>query len=109
MYFALVVIASFLEYYGDANFKFFARSSNYKYLFMGLFIYLIMIALLIYLLTISNVMYMNSLWDATSIILETSFAYIFLGERMNNQYQYLGLFFIIIGIALLNVGVIPYK
>ncbi len=106
-YFLLIIVASFLEYLGDSNFKHYARLNEKKYLVYGGSSYIFMVALLIYLLRRSNVMYMNSLWDATSIILETFLAYILLKETMSNNHQYIGLIFVIIGIILLNVGTIP--
>ncbi len=106
-YFLVIVIASLLEYIGDSNFKKYARLNKMNYLFFGLFAYIVMIMLLIYLLRKSNVMYMNSLWDATSIIMETILAYILLNETMSNNYQYGGLLLVVIGIILLNTGKIP--
>lgn len=108
-YFLLIIGASILEYAGDANFKHYARLNDVKYLIFGLIIYFIMVMLLIYLLKKSNVMYMNSLWDATSIIIETLLAFLLLNETMSNNYQYGGLVLVIIGILMLNIGKIPIK
>jgi len=106
-YFFLIIIASLIEYLGDSNYKFYARSNQTKYLVYGTISYFFLILMLIYLLKHSNVMYMNSLWDATSIILESFLAYVILKETLTNKYQYIGLMFIIVGIILLNVGKVP--
>ena len=100
-------MASFLEYLGDSNFKFFSRLNQYKYLSYGLASYGFMIWLLIYLLKHSNVMFMNGMWDAVSIVMETTLAFILLGETMTNNYQYSGLIFVVFGIILMNIGKIP--
>ena len=103
-----IIIASLLEYLGDSNFKFYARSSDNKYLIYGIIAYIVMIYVLIKILLQSNVMYMNLNWDAVSIILETVLAYILLGERLDNMYQFAGFITILVGIILLNIGHVPY-
>ncbi len=42
------------------------------------------------------------MWDGISGLLESIAAYIFLGERLDTNYQYMGLGMIIIGIVLLK-------
>ena len=107
MFFVVILFASLLEYLGDSNFKFYARGDDPKYLAYGGASYIVMVWVLIRLLKQSNVMYMNMLWDATSIIMETGLAYIFLGETLDNKYQWVGFVTIISGIVLMNIGNIP--
>lgn len=104
----VIIIASLLEYLGDSNFKFYARNYENKFLVYGAMSYMVMIYVLIRILQHSNVMYMNLNWDAFSIVLETIFAYIVLGETLDNKYQFTGFIFIICGIILLNIGNVPY-
>lgn len=105
----IIILASLLEYIGDSNFKLFAKSSNNKYLSIGVVAYVLMVFVIIEILkNYSNVMYMNGIWDATSIILETLLAYFFLKETLDNQYQLLGFVFVVIGVILMNVGNIPF-
>ena len=107
-FFIIIMFASLLEYMGDSNFKFYARSDDPKYLAYGGASYIVMVWVLIRLLKQSNVMYMNMLWDATSIIMETVLAYLLLGESLDNKYQWVGFVAIIGGIVLMNIGNIPY-
>jgi multidrug transporter EmrE-like cation transporter len=107
LFITIIFIASILEYFGDSNFKFYARTGADRYLAYGLAAYLAMIYVLIQVLKISNVMYMNLSWDAISAIIETVLAYVLLGERLSNGYQIGGFVLIIMGIVLLNVGAIP--
>lgn len=106
-FFIIILLASFFEYIGDSNLKFYARNDNKLNLFYGIIGYIGVIITIIYVLKFSNVMYMNLYWDALSIILETTLAYILLNERLDNNYQILGFVLIIAGIFLLNVGKVP--
>jgi len=107
IFFIVILFASLLEYLGDSNFKFYARSGESQYLAYGSGAYIIMVWVLIRILKQSNVMYMNMLWDATSIIMETVLAYLLLGETLDNKYQMAGFIAILAGIILMNVGNIP--
>lgn len=108
LFIIIIIFASLLEYVGDSNFKFYARSSDNKYLVYGTIAYILMVYTLVQILKSSNVMYMNVSWDAFSIILETLLAYLLLGEILDNRYQFVGFIFIVIGVILLNVGNVPY-
>lgn len=108
IYYFLLLIGSLLEFSGDSSLKFFARTSNIYYGILGLFSYISMTWVLVILLKISNVMYTNVLWEGLGLILESSLAYILLGERLTNIYQYSGLFLVISGMSLLNIGKIPF-
>lgn len=66
-----------------------------------------MIGVIIYILKFSNIIFMNTMWDATSIIIETLLAYYIIGETLNNKYQVSGLIIIIFGMILFNIGKIP--
>jgi multidrug transporter EmrE-like cation transporter len=107
-FFITVLIASFIEYFGDAQFKFYARHGKNSDLILGILAYAIMIGTLIYILRTSNVMYMNLNWDAISIIVETLMAYFLLHETLANNYQVAGFIAIVLGCMLLNVGKVPY-
>lgn len=103
----LIILASTIEYFGDSNFKFFARTNQIKFLGLGLGYYLVLILFLIYVLKYTNVIYANLFWDGSSAIIESILAYILLGEHLNNPIQYLGGIFIVIGLVALNYGAIP--
>ena len=109
IFIAIIIFSALLEYVGDSNFKLYARSSNSNYLLIGTIAYVIMVYMIIEILrNYSNVMYMNGMWDATSIILETLLAYIFLKETLDNNYQLLGFIFVVFGVILMNIGNIPF-
>ncbi len=105
---SFIVFASLIEYFGDSSLKYYARTSELKYLFLGTNFYLVIVGMLVYILKYINVSYMNLAWDGSSAILETLLAFILMGERLNNTVQYLGGVFIIIGMICLNYGSIPY-
>lgn len=104
----IIISASTFEFFGDYNFKIFSRTNNYFNLSYGIIIYFLMIGIIIYALKFSNIIYMNTLWDATSIIIEMLFAYLLVGEKLTNLYQIYGFIIILIGIVLFNIGKIPY-
>lgn len=82
-----IIFASLIEYFGDSNLKYYARTNELKYLFLGTNFYLIIVGLLVYILKFVNVSYMNLSWDGTSAILETLLAFILMGS--NSSFVYL--------------------
>ncbi len=104
----IIILASTFEFFGDYNFKIFSRTSNYFNLSYGIVIYFVMIFVIIQALKYSNIIFMNTMWDATSIIIEFLLAYYLLGEKLSNVYQIIGFVIILIGIILFNIGKIPY-
>ncbi len=103
-----IVLVSIIEYIGDSNFKYYARSENEIYLIGGILAYILMVKILIDILKMTNVIYMNGMWDGISALIETILAIIILRESLNTKYQYIGLGLIIIGIIFLNHGKVPY-
>lgn len=108
MVLGLITLLSFVEYIGDASFKTYARSDEGMYLIFGIIAYALMVKLLISALRTSNLIYTNGMWDGISAIIGTTLAFILLGERLSNKYQWGGLAMIIAGVFLINVGKIPY-
>ena len=95
---ALVII----EVYGDFALRFYAQTSELKYLAHGTFGYLLIIYFLVKALQLKNVMYVNRMWDGISCVVESIAAYYFLGETLNSCWEYIGFVMIIIGIYLLK-------
>ena len=54
----------------------------------------------------STVLMVNAAWDGTSALIGSVFAFIFLGERLDNYMQYVGILFIVSGLYLLKI---PWK
>jgi hypothetical protein len=103
-----ISLLSIAEVFGDAQFKFFARGGQQKYLAGGLIGYAGVIYFLIKALKTGNVMYVNGMWDGVSAVIETVPVYFLLGERLNTPGQYGGLLMIIAGIFMLHSGGISY-
>jgi len=102
-----IILLSIAEIFGDFKLKSFARYKKSGDLFSGVIGYIGVIFFLIKSLEQNNVLYVNGLWDGLSAIIESFAAYYILGERLNNNKQYFGLVFIIIGIILFNIGKAP--
>ena len=103
----LILAVSIVEYFGDQNFKKFARTGKNANLVYGVIFYAFMLKLLIEALKKSNLIYMNGMWDGISTIIGTIFAWWLLKERLSNPMQWLGLLLIILGLFALNSGKIP--
>jgi len=103
----LIVALSLVEYFGDENFKLYARGGKPTNLVYGVIFYAFMIKLLVEALKKSNLIYMNGMWDGISTIIGTIFAWWLLHERLSNPMQWLGLLLIILGLFALNRGKIP--
>ena len=103
----LLIIVSIIEYYGDSQLKIFARQNTTSSLVYGILVYAIVTGILVYLLKYGNLMYVNGLWAGISALIETILAFIILHETLDNNVQYIGLLFIIMGVVAMNYGGIP--
>lgn len=97
-----VGILSVLEVFGDFMLKDYATTGILSKLGFGLFGYLGVVLALIWSFQTGNVLMINGLWDGMSAIIESLAAYLILGDRLDNPYQYLGLLCIIIGVFMLK-------
>ena len=106
--FVLTIVAlSLLEFVGDSNFKFFARTNRPFFLAFGLLAYLAMVGVLVAAMKEGNIIFTNGMWDGISALLSTVLAYILYKERLNNKYQWTGLALVIAGCTLLGFGKVP--
>lgn len=103
-----ILLLSFAEYFGDSQFKAYARSGNNHNLIYGIIFYALVIKLLVESLKKANLIYTNGMWDGVSAILATILAYYFLHETLSNPMQWAGLIMIIAGMLALNIGKIPF-
>ncbi len=99
---------SLVELFGDAQFKFFARTGEQKYLVNGFVGYIGVMYFLVKALKSANIMYVNGMWDGISALLNTIGVYFLLGERLNTSGQYAGLIFIMGGVFLMHRDGISY-
>lgn len=107
---------SIVEIVGDVALKKYANNKGLGYLGIGIVGYIGVIIMLIISLQGSTILLVNNAWDGTSSLIESIYAYVILGERFENFYQYFGIIFIIVGLYLLKIPVskkhpfyIPYS
>jgi len=100
--FVLIIILSLVEIYGDFALRFYAQTHNTQYLIQGILGYAGVVYCLIQSLRLKNVLYVNGMWDAVSGLMESTAAYVFLGDRLETPAQYLGIVMTIAGIFLLK-------
>ena len=93
-----------VEIYGDFNLRWFVQTNNVSFLYRGIVGYIGVVFFLIQSLRYGNVLYVNGLWDGMSGLIESLAAYYFLGDRLKNSQQYVGLIMTIAGVALMKMG-----
>jgi multidrug transporter EmrE-like cation transporter len=98
-----ILALSFIEIPGDYGARQFANFGGIKNLGIGIAGYIGVFAMLVVSLQGSTLLMVNAAWDGISGLINTIFAYFFLGERLDHWSQYLGILLIIGGIFLLNV------
>jgi multidrug transporter EmrE-like cation transporter len=98
-----IIGLSLTEILGDVALKEYANDKGKMYLGIGIIGYIGVVILLIINLQGSTILMVNNAWDGTSSIMESLYAYFVLGERFDNYLQYIGIFFIIIGLYLLKI------
>jgi len=97
-----VGVLSVLEVFGDFMLKDYATTGALSKLGLGVLGYAGVIAALIWSFHTGNVLLVNGMWDGMSAIIESLAAYLILGDRLSNPYQYFGLFMTMIGVFLLK-------
>ena len=96
-------ILSLVEIVGDFGFKQYANHGGIIPFITGIIGYIGVVCMLIISLQNSTVLMVNGAWDGMSALIESVAAYILLGERFHDHWQYIGIFFIIIGLFLLKI------
>jgi multidrug transporter EmrE-like cation transporter len=97
-------LLSAVEIYADFALRFYAQTNKLSYLLNGVLGYAGVVYFLIRALRADNVLYVNGLWDGMSGLIESVAAYVILGDRLKNGQQYLGLLFVVSGIALMKLS-----
>jgi multidrug transporter EmrE-like cation transporter len=98
-----IVLLSIVEIIGDFAYKEFANNGGITPFIIGTIGYIGVVIMLIISLQNSTVLMVNGAWDGISGLMESMAAYIFLGERFEHNFQYIGLIFISIGLFLLKI------
>ena len=95
-------ILSLFEVFGDFMLKSYSATGLTSKLGLGLLGYTGVIISLRWSFKTGNVLVVNGLWDGMSTIIESLAAYLILGNRLENPYQYFGLFITIVGVYMLR-------
>ena len=98
--FALFAV-SFIEFFGNSNFKKYAQGGSRENLAAGFLFYSIMIYFLLQAFKTSNLIYVNTMWDAISTIISAGLAFILLNEIPSAK-QILGIILIVSGIIFME-------
>lgn len=98
-------LLSVSEIFGDFALKKFANDGGLKHLLYGILGYVGVIFFLIASLKGSSVLMVNAAWDGISALIESTAAYVVLGERFTDPNQYIGLGLIVCGLFFLKIPV----
>ena len=101
-----IIGLSLIEIIGDFGLKSFANDGGFIALITGIAGYIGVVIMLIISLQGSTILLVNAAWDAISTLTGSIAAFIFLGERLDNYLQYVGILLIVGGIYLLKI---PWK
>ena len=91
------------EIVGDFGFKYFANEGGILNFITGFSGYIGVIYYLIRSLQGSQVLLVNAAWDGISALLESIAAFIFLKERFDDPWKYIGIILIVIGLYFLKI------
>lgn len=98
-----IAILAIMEIAGDFSIKEYVTTQSNLYLFYGIASYLGVVFFLVQsLLYGKTILFVNAVWDGMSALLESSAAFLILGERFETVQEYIGLGFIIMGLFLLG-------
>jgi multidrug transporter EmrE-like cation transporter len=95
-------VLSVLEVFGDFMLKDYATTGILSKLGFGVLGYVGVVIALIWSFHTGNVLLVNGMWDGMSAVIESVAAYLILGDRLSNPYQYIGLFMTVIGVFMLK-------
>ena len=96
----------FTEIIGDFGFKKFANAGGLYNFSVGSIGYIGVIYFLIRSLQGSQLLVVNAVWDGMSALFESLAVFIFLGERLDDPYKYLGIILIIIGLFFVRMPIV---
>lgn len=99
-----IVLLAAIEIYGDFQLRWFAQTNAPTHLLQGILGYAGVVFFLIRSFSYNNVLYVNGLWDGISGIIESAAAFYYLGDRLKNTQQYVGLIMTIGGVALMKMA-----
>jgi multidrug transporter EmrE-like cation transporter len=98
-----IIGLSLVEIVGDYGLKQYANDKGIGFLGLGVVGYIGVVYALVMSLQGSTLLLVNSAWDGISTLLESTFAFVILGERFDNYLQYVGILLIAVGLLLLKI------
>jgi multidrug transporter EmrE-like cation transporter len=104
-----IVALTCVEIVGDFGFKQFSNHGGIVPFTIGTLGYVGVVIMLIISLQNSTIMMVNGAWDGISGLIESTAAYLFLGERFHHPLQYLGLILISVGLYFLKIPISKNK
>jgi multidrug transporter EmrE-like cation transporter len=99
-----IIFLGVSELFGDFSLQSYVNSNSTNSLLWGIIGYIGVVFFLIKALRDAPILYVNGMWDGISAILESSLAFLLLGQRLKHTKQYIGLILIIIGIFFMKNG-----
>ena len=103
-----IIVLTLLQYIADVNLKAYARLNSYRSLVIASLCYVGIMIMFVHSVKHSNILYTRALENGVSTVLQSVLAYYLLKESLTNRYQWSGLGFVILGVAMLNIGKIPH-
>lgn len=94
------------EIVGDFGYKEYANKGGWNNFVVGTAGYIGVIHYLIRSLHGSKVLLVNAAWDGLSALIESIAAFVILGERFDDMWQYVGVVLIVIGLLFLRLPVV---
>jgi multidrug transporter EmrE-like cation transporter len=96
-------LLSITEVFGDFALKKYANEGGLDFLTYGILGYVGVVYFLIQSLKGSSVLMVKTAWDGISAFIESTLAYVVLGERFSDPNQYIGIALIVVGLFFLKI------
>lgn len=99
-----IIMLGITELYADFSLQSYVNTNSNNSLLWGSIGYIFVVLFLIKSLRDAPLLYVNGMWDGISTIIECGLSFLLLGQRLEHETQYIGLFLIIIGIFFMKNG-----
>lgn len=99
-----VIFMAVAEIFGNMHFQQYANNNRRRHLILGLLGYIGVIYFLIKSFGHGNMLWVTTMWEGAIIILSSTFAYFYLGERFDHPLQYFGIFLGVLAMVFVNYG-----
>ena len=92
------------EIFGNFNIQKYATSNKNTDLLLGILGYIGVIFFLTRSFSSGNMLWVSTMWEGMIIVLGSSFAYFYLGERFHHPVQYLGILLGLLAMSCVHYG-----